>query len=214
MAEPSAPIVRTRLRNNPPKRNTTKKQRRSHTISREILPGEKGQSQTDGDADDTQDRSDQRGGRVFLRDQVHHDHDDQPVGNVVGQDRDGCGETGQSEAERCTASSRGRRELAAEKVEEAGGAHRSTERQVPLTVATAEAPMRKESSGLSTLMRIGKARRETDPIKRALDARQSVDACAVLRQHRPTEPNDSAAEVLAGLRLQIKIHRRPRRDVP
>ena len=78
-------------------------------------------------------------------------------------------------------------------------------REVPFTVATAEAPMRNESSGLSTLMRIGKARGETDPVERALDARQSIDACAVLRQHGPTEPNDSAAEMLAGLRLQINI---------
>src|ERR1700739_1500579 len=38
----------------------------------------------------------------------------------------------------------------------AGDVHRSASRKVPLTVATAEAPMRKESSGLSTLMRIGK----------------------------------------------------------
>ena len=37
MAEPSAPIVSTRLRNNPPNRNATKKQRRSQTISKEIL---------------------------------------------------------------------------------------------------------------------------------------------------------------------------------
>src|SRR5215469_2056501 len=58
------------------------------------------------------------------------------------------------------------------------------------------------------------ARGEADPVKRALDARQPVDACAVLRQHGPTEPNDSAAEMPAGLRLQIKIHRRAGRDVP
>src|SRR5215472_13304616 len=58
------------------------------------------------------------------------------------------------------------------------------------------------------------ARRETDPVKRALDARQAVDACAVLRQHGPTEPNHSAAEMPAGLRLQINIHRRAGRDVP
>src|SRR5512132_2125098 len=74
----------------------------------------------------------------------------------MGQDRNGRGQTSQREPEGFTASSRGRRKLAAEKLEEAGGAHRSAERQVPLTVATAEAPMRKESSGLSTLMRIGK----------------------------------------------------------
>src|SRR5262249_11579418 len=74
----------------------------------------------------------------------------------MGQDRDGCGQTGQSEAEGFTASSRGQRQLAVEKIEEAGGGNRSTERRVPPTVATAEAPMRKESSGLSTLMRIGK----------------------------------------------------------
>ena len=35
MAVPSAPIVRTRLRNRPPKRNPAKKQTRSHGISRE-----------------------------------------------------------------------------------------------------------------------------------------------------------------------------------
>src|SRR5262249_38481516 len=64
--------------------------------------------------------------------------------------------TGQREPEGFTASSRRRCKLAVEKIEQAKGVHRSTERQVPLTVATAEAPMRKESSGLSTLMRIGK----------------------------------------------------------
>src|SRR5215471_16939722 len=129
----------------------------------------------------------------------------------MGQDRDGCGQTGESEAERFTASSRGRCQFAPEKFDkviheltlalnhencphpnplpsewargflgsfvtlarfagegrvralssrlfskELGRRHRSTERQVPLTVATAEAPMRKESSGLSTLIRIGK----------------------------------------------------------
>src|SRR5262249_17505810 len=89
-------------------------------------------------------------------DQIHKDHDHQRVRNVVGQDRDCRGETRQREPEGFTPSSRGRRQLAAQKLKEAGGAHRSTERQVPLTVATAEAPMRKESSGLSTLMRIGK----------------------------------------------------------
>src|SRR6266508_1806502 len=56
-------------------------------------------------------------------------------------------------------------------------------------------------------------RGEADPVKRALDPRQSIDACAVLRQHRPTEPNDSAAEMPAGLRLQINIHRHAGRDV-
>src|SRR6266704_521761 len=49
-------------------------------------------------------------------------------------------------------------------------------------------------------------RGEADPVKRALDPRQSIDACAVLRQHRPTEPNDSAAEMPAFLCLQISNH--------
>src|SRR5262249_37820169 len=57
------------------------------------------------------------------------------------------------------------------------------------------------------------ARGEADPVKRALHPRQAVHACAVLRQHGPTEPNDSAAEMPAGLRLQINIHRRAGRDV-
>src|SRR5215470_4831564 len=51
----------------------------------------------------------------------------------------------------------------------------------------------------------GKARCETDPVEGALDARQPIDAGAVLRQHRPPEPNDRAPEVLVGLRLQIEV---------
>ena len=76
MAEPSAPIVSTRLRNNPPKRNTTKKaETQPHDIQGNS-PGEQRQTQTDGDADHGQDRSDERGSRVLLRDQIHDDHDD------------------------------------------------------------------------------------------------------------------------------------------
>src|SRR5207253_9733683 len=68
----------------------------------------------------------------------------------------GCGQTGQSETECSTASTGGWRELAAQKIEEGGSVHQSTERQLTLTVATAEAPIRKELSGSSTLTRIGK----------------------------------------------------------
>ena len=84
----------------------------------EISPGEEGQSQTDGDADDTQNRSDQCGGRVLLRDQIHDDHDEEPVGNMVGQNRDRRGQAGQREPESCAASPGRRRQLAAQKVEE------------------------------------------------------------------------------------------------
>src|SRR5262245_63127683 len=74
----------------------------------------------------------------------------------VGQNWDSSRQASQSETESRAASSRRRRELAAQKGEEGGGAHRAAPRQVPPTVATAEAPRRKESSGLSTLMRTGK----------------------------------------------------------
>src|SRR5262245_59133982 len=74
----------------------------------------------------------------------------------VGQNWDSRHPASQSETENRAASPRRRHELAAQKVEEGGGTHRSAPRQVPLTVATAEAPRRKESSGLSTLMRTGK----------------------------------------------------------
>ena len=72
-AEPSAPIVRTRLRKSPPKRKAAKKQIRSQAISSSDLQGEQGQTQTDGDADHAENRAEERGGRVLLRDQVHED---------------------------------------------------------------------------------------------------------------------------------------------
>src|SRR4029434_3480783 len=74
----------------------------------------------------------------------------------VGQNGDGGRQAGQREPERRAASPRGRRQLAAQKIEESRGRHGLPPRAWPCTVATAEAPMRKESSGFSTLIRMGK----------------------------------------------------------
>src|SRR5437879_3418558 len=43
----------------------------------------------------------------------------------------------------------------------------------------------------------GEARRQPDPVERALDAGQSIDAGPVLRQHGPAEPDDRASEMPA-----------------
>ena len=76
MAEPSAPITRTRLRNNPPNRNTTKKQRRSQTISSEILQARRANPRPIVTPMTPRIEPISGGGRVFLRDQIHKDHHD------------------------------------------------------------------------------------------------------------------------------------------
>src|SRR5262249_26806854 len=88
---------------------------------------------------------------VLLRDQVHHHHDNQGMWNPVCQDRDRCGHAGQREAERGAAPPRRRGELTPKEASQGSGTHRAVAR----TVATAEAPIRNESSGSSTLIRTG-----------------------------------------------------------
>ena len=132
------------------------------------FPRRGGPPQTDGDADDTQNRSDQRGGRVLLRDQIHDDHDDQPERNPVGQNRDRRGQAGQRETERCTASTRGRRELAAEKVEEAG-----SDSSIDRAPRAAHGRYRgsTDAKGIIRIVHFDayrEARGEADPVKRAL----------------------------------------------
>src|SRR6266542_3712947 len=142
MAEPSAPIVSTRLRNNPPNRNKTKKQRRSQTISSEILQARRASPK--------------------------------PTVAPIKPRID------------------------------------------PITVAAVSSCVIRYI-GIIRVVHFDayrETRGEADPVERTLDPRQSIDACAVLRQHGPTEPNDSAAEMPAGLRLQINIHRHARRNVP
>src|SRR5262245_66671041 len=78
------------------------------------------------------------------------------MGDPVGQNGDGGRQAGQREPERRAAAPRGRRQLAAQKVEKRRGRHGLPPAALTCTVATAEAPMRKESSGFSTLFRTGK----------------------------------------------------------
>src|SRR6266478_2430751 len=59
-----------------------------------------------------------------------------------------------------------------------------------------------------------KARREPDPVQRPLDARQPVDAGAILRQYGPSQADDRAAEVPPGMRLEIDVHGRAGGNVP
>src|SRR4029077_4519238 len=59
----------------------------------------------------------------------------------------------------------------------------------------------------------GEARRETNPVERAVDAWESIHAGSVLRQHRPAEPDDRAPKAPAGLRLEIQVDWRAGRDV-
>src|SRR5262245_14179861 len=54
---------------------------------------------------------------------------------------------------------------------------------------------------------------ETHPVDRLLDARESHDARAVLREHRPSEPDHRSPEALARLRLEANVRRRARQDV-
>ena len=212
MAEPSAPIVRTRLRNKPPKRNTTKKQRRSHTISNEILQASRARPRP-------------------MVTPITPRIDPMSVAAVSScvirymtiMTSSPCGirwvKMGMVAARQASVS----RNVAlprpgsapARGAENRGerGRHRRPRAQVPLHRRYRRGADAKGVVGILHLDAHGKARRETDPVKGALDARQSIDAGAVLRQHRPTEPNDRAAEMLAGLRLQIEVHRRPRRDV-
>src|SRR5262249_17539383 len=74
----------------------------------------------------------------------------------MSQDRDGRDQAGQRQPEGRAAPPGRRRELASEEVDERGDRHCLTLFNVPCTVATAEAPIRKDSSGFSTLMRTGK----------------------------------------------------------
>src|SRR5216683_4051103 len=60
----------------------------------------------------------------------------------------------------------------------------------------------------------GKAGGKPDPVEGPLDARQPVDARAVLRRHGPTQADDGAAEMPAWLGLKIDVHGRPGRDMP
>jgi hypothetical protein len=52
-------------------------------------PDQQGRAQADGDPDDTEDGPQQGGRSVLLRDEVHDDHHQERMRDVVGQDR--CG---------------------------------------------------------------------------------------------------------------------------
>src|SRR5262249_37739046 len=80
---------------------------------------------------------------------------DEGMRDAVCQDRDRCDHAGQGQPEGCAAPSGCGRELAAQEVDEFGRRHWLTRVSEPCTVATAEAPMRNESSGSSILIRTG-----------------------------------------------------------
>src|SRR5439155_885728 len=119
-------------------------------------PREQRGAQAERHARHGEDGAEQCRGGVLLGDEIHHDHHDERVRDAMGQDRDGRDHAGQRQPERGAATPGRRRQLAAQEVDEAGCRHRLTLRSVPCTVATADAPMRKDSSGSSTLMRTGK----------------------------------------------------------
>src|SRR4029450_2117392 len=60
----------------------------------------------------------------------------------------------------------------------------------------------------------GKAGREPDPVERALDAWQALDAGAVLGQHGPPKADHRAVEAPARPGLQIQVDRRARWNMP
>src|SRR5262249_7583627 len=113
-------------------------------------------AQADGDPHDAQDGPEQGGCRVLLRDEVHDDHHHERMRHVVAQDGDGRDDAGQCQSEGRAAPPGGGRDLPTEEADERGGRHRLAGRSDAGTVATAEAPMRKDSSGSSTLIRRGK----------------------------------------------------------
>src|SRR5262249_58429416 len=76
--------------------------------------------------------------------------------DAVCQDRDRRDHARQRQPEGRAAASGCGRELAAQEVDEFGRRHWLTRVSEPCTVATAEAPMRNESSGSSILIRTGK----------------------------------------------------------
>src|SRR5262249_3194550 len=136
-------------------------------------PGEQGQDNAERRAERAQDRPENGGGRVFLRDQVHEDHHHEGMGNGVNREGRRAGEAGEGEAERGARPPGRRGELPPEEGEQLGRAHRLAVRSVvPPMVATAEAPRRNESSGSSTWMRTGKrAWRRIQSIERSTRGR-------------------------------------------
>src|SRR5262249_51036708 len=119
-------------------------------------PGQQGRAEAERDTGHAKDGAQKRCGGVFLGDEVHHDHHHEGERDAMGQDRGGGGHAGPREPEG-RASAPGRRgELAAQEADERGRCHWLALLTEPCTVATAEAPIRKDSSGFSTLMRTGK----------------------------------------------------------
>src|SRR5204863_3013823 len=100
--------------------------------------------------------ADQRRGGVLLGDEIHHDHHNQRMRDAMSQDRDGRDDARQRQPERRAATSGRRCQLSAQVADEGDRCHRLAVLSEPCTVATAEAPMRNDSSGSSTLMRTGK----------------------------------------------------------
>src|SRR5262249_52830742 len=120
------------------------------------LQGEDRRAEADGKGDPAQDRPEDGGGGVLLRDQVDDHEGDQAVRHLKHLDERDDDQAGEGDAQRGRTPPRGVDELAPEEGEELSRAHRLAVRRVPRTVATAEAPSRKESSGSSTSMRTGK----------------------------------------------------------
>ena len=86
--------------------------------------------------------------------------------------------------------------------------------KLPLTVATAEAPMRKESSGLSTLMRIGK--RAASRIQSSERSTRGSPLTLVPFSGNTAQPSPTTVprKCLLGCDCKYNIHRRAGRDVP
>src|SRR4029077_18805358 len=204
-AEPSAPMLRTRLRKSPPKRKAAMTQIRSQAMSSTTINASRARPRPM--VSPTTPRIEPRSVAAVSSCVIRYMRIKATSANWNRCVRIGTVVTRQARVRRKVAAPRPGVGASSRRRKATHAATRSPIRALECAVNRGDGggPYPERFVGVLHLDAYRKARREPDPVEGPLDARQPVDAGAILRQHGPSQADNRAAEVSPGMRLAIDV---------